>query len=570
MKKSVCAVIAACFVLCTSVVCAKVYWLPDYIVDGTSKRSHNETDSNIKRTGAKSSDYNCATYDGFLPSEVGSKKCNRRIQLPQGTICYIECCDPCNKTYYNLTSIPAKAKVTESCDDTCDSATYYKLVSCETNYEKNGDTCTACVWGDYTLSQDATVEGAKGYESQTCGGITKKKITGCNNGYTQSGNTCTACSWGDYTLSSNSGVTGAKGYESKSCGNMTKYKITGCNNGYTQSGNTCTACTWGDYTLSSGSGVTGAKGYEAKTCGNITKYKITGCNNGYTQSGNTCTACTWGDYTLSSGSGVTGAKGYEAKTCGNITKYKITGCKDGYNQNGNSCTEKSCQAGYATTVSGCGTAPTNSQYSLGSTTNGYSGESACKNCKLSCKSGKASSCSSGYEVTNKDTNGCGTCTACTWDGYTLTSRNVANAAAYAESTCGGTTKYKVTTCSTGYDVNSTGTACIAQSCPSGQATSVAGCGTGPSNGYYSLGASSGSSVGGVACQYCIWRCNNGYKMCNGDCVSYCSSYSSDYDSCPPGADCNYDSNTCCYSVSGCQSGYQYCYGNCISESDYCY
>ena len=284
MKKSVYAAVAACFVLCTSVVYAKVHWLPDYIVDGTSKRSHKESDSNIKRTGGKSSDYSCATYDGFLPSEVGSKKCNRRIQLPQGTICYIECCDPCNTKYYNLTSIPANADVTESCDDNCVPATYYKLISCKTNYAKNGDTCTECQWGDYSLNQNATVTGATGYEPKTCGGITKKKITGCEEGYNQSGNSCTEKSCqagyatavagcgsltnGSFTLgSTTNGYAGA--LACKNC-------VRNCNTGYTLNGTSCTECQWGDYTLSQNATVTGAKGYEPKTCGGITKKKITG------------------------------------------------------------------------------------------------------------------------------------------------------------------------------------------------------------------------------------------------------------------------------------------------------
>ncbi|MBE6447988.1 MAG: hypothetical protein E7018_01645 [Alphaproteobacteria bacterium] len=519
--------------------------------------------------------YACNTTGGYVTScTAPATQCS--ASLTNTGSCGSKTCGTCSygcaTNYVSSCTAPAtqcSATLTNTAtcgSKTCGTCSY----GCATNYVSS---CTApATQCSATLTNKATCG------SKTCGtcsyGCATNYVSSCTAPATQcsasltntatcGSKTCGTCSYGcatNYVSSCTAPATqcSATLTNKATCGSKTCGTCSyGCASGYVSS---CTNPTNGKATLTS----TATCG--SKTCGTCSY----SCNDNYYLSGTTCTACSWGDYTLSSGSGVTGAKGYEAKTCGNITKYKITGCKDGYTQSGNTCTAKSCQAGYATAVSGCGTAPTNSQYSLGSTTNGYSGELACKNCKLSCKSGKASSCSSGYEVTGADSNGCGTCTACTWNGYTLTSRNVANAAAYAESACGGTTKYKVTACSTGYDVNSTGTACIAQSCPSGQATSVVDCGTGPSNGYYRLGASSGSSVGGVACQYCIWSCHSGYKMCNGDCVSYCSSYSSDYDSCPQGADCNYDSNTCCYSVSGCQSGYQYCYGNCIPEGDYCY
>ena len=78
------------------------------------------------------------------------------------------------------------------------------------------------------------------------------------------------------------------------------------------------------------------------------------------------------------------------KQIGTLTCYKcILECDTGheFNSSGTSCVASACPRGYATAASGCGTAPTHGYWDLGSTTNGYSGTSACKNCTRKCNDG---------------------------------------------------------------------------------------------------------------------------------------------------------------------------------------
>lgn len=77
-------------------------------------------------------------------------------------------------------------------------------------------------------------------------------------------------------------------------------------------------------------------------------------------------------------------------------KYRLTDCKSGYQVSGNTCVAASCPTGYATAADGCGTAPANGAWSLGNTTNGYSGTLACKSCTITCDSSYTlSSCPTG-------------------------------------------------------------------------------------------------------------------------------------------------------------------------------
>ncbi len=68
-------------------------------------------------------------------------------------------------------------------------------------------------------------------------------------------------------------------------------------------------------------------------------------------------------------------------------KFRLTDCKSGYKVSGNTCVAASCTTGYATAAAGCGTAPVNGKWTLGTATNGYSGTIACKNCVRTCNSG---------------------------------------------------------------------------------------------------------------------------------------------------------------------------------------
>ncbi len=250
--------------------------------------------------------------------------------------------------------------------------------------------------------------------------------------------------------------TGATSCTECQSGGTTKYKVNSCKNGYHLSGNTCIADSCSGYPLDSCP--TGATSCTECQSGTTTKYKIDSCKSGYTLNGNTCVSNTCTDYPLDSCP--TGAVSCSECQSGDTTKYKVNNCKSGYTMNGNTCVANAC-TDYPLDI-----CPTDS------------------NCS-ECQSGdkikyKFDSCKVGYGKTVKD---CGT-----WSiGWTLGTLN--------SSGCGK---------------------CIKKSCPSGSATTAAGCASGviTDEGAY---AYSGDDM----CKVCQTgpspTCSDGYAMTDGSC-----------------------------------------------------
>ena len=281
---------------------------------------------------------------------------------------------------------------------------------------------------------------------------------------------------------------------------------------------------------------------------------------------------------------------YYESTCGGVTKYAIKTCISCYSKSGNTCVKDTCP-----TVN-C--------------TNGSCYTDTC-GCEV------LYDCNSGYEMNGNS------CKACTWSGYTLTSKNVSNAASYYSATCDGTTKYAVKTCNSCY--YKSGNACYEEECASVDCSNATcytdSCGCDYISSCDSCYSKSGNSCVKNSCttscpSYAVctydscgcrtgFTCNNGYEKSGSSCVASCSCSMT---SCPDNATCSYSSDGCdcvtsftcdsCYSksgsscvkktcsttscpenrscsedscgcvtVGGCASGYRMCGGNCVQ---YCY
>ncbi len=267
------------------------------------------------------------------------------------------------------------------------------------------------------------------------------------------------------------------------CEEKDKYRLDSCNTNYYLSVDECKACTWNNYTLTE-KNVSNAADYYSDTCGGVTKYAIKSCNSGYEINGNVCQACTWNNYTLTS-KNVSHAATYYSSTCGGVTKYAVKTCDSCYYRSGNNCYEESCD----TVDCSHGSCSTDS-----------------------CGCQVLDDCDSGYEMSGNS------CIACTWDNYTLTSKNVSNAATYYSSTCDGTTKYAVKTCNTCY--YKSGNSCIEESCDMSTCPSNGSCSTDSCGCKTLTSCDSGYEKSGNSCIECTW---SGYTLTSKN-VDYAASY----------------------------------------------
>ena len=286
---------------------------------------------------------------------------------------------------------------------------------------------------------------------------------------------------------------------------------------------------------------------------------------------------------------------YETCTpgCGdNTPKYKLISCNDGYYLSGQGCLPKSCPAGSALNLAGCGEETFEYGWELGAQV-AQSGAQPCYQCEMICleygyelNSNKTECvvrpCPSGYAVNQQQ---CGS--TMRYGVYSLNREDYDgwsdNERCYrCDVSCGsdGTYKYKKTAAECGavtngsYSLEETGEPCkrCVLKCNAGYADSTSACGTKPEHGYWSL---SGSG----SCRKCTLKCDSGYSASNGKCVQTCtpndcSNYKIEknqldeettvYASCTPG--CGDDTPR--YMIRSCRSGYNLEGSKCV-PTDVC-
>ena len=128
-------------------------------------------------------------------------------------------CNPCDSSF-NLTVEPDPN--TSNSSHCYDGTDHYKLDSCKEGYYKYDNTCKACTWNNYTLTNCPS--NCTCHESK-CGGTTKYSIYYANYGYIVSDNTCVEDPCDGYTL--DSCPTNGNCSECQKGPNR-KYKLTGC------------------------------------------------------------------------------------------------------------------------------------------------------------------------------------------------------------------------------------------------------------------------------------------------------------------------------------------------------
>jgi len=537
------------------VVCAKTWFLPDYQTGELHKKGYQDRgQGNAQNSVIRDNAFGCAAY-GYLEAEEVDKPedCEKNFQLPDGRFCYYNCCEKAPEDY-TLYAIPSHASYSEFYDE-CEEKYKYRLNSCDAEYYRSVDECKACTWKGYTMESKSD-SNATDYYSDTCGGKTKYAIKSCNSGYEINGNVCQACTWKGYTITEQekSNIRYVKSFNSDTCGGVTKYSINSCETCYHPSGNSCSRTSCSLSTCPGNSNCT-TDFCDCLVAGD--------CKDGYTKSCSTCYELTGKD---SNGCGTCKVKSCTTtcptnsvcgtNSCGCYTS--PTGCKDGYT--------KSCGTCYELTgkdSNGCGTCkvksctttcPTNS--TCGTDTCG------CYTSPTGCKSGYVKSCSSvangSNSLGNADSNGCGTCSLTCNSCYTKSGNSC------VKKTCSTTSCPANATCSkdscgciSGFTCNScytkSGSGCVKKTCSTTSCPANATCSKD------SCGCISG------------FTCNSGYTKSGSGCQKNCScNGTTEYEgSCPMGHTCAKTSDGCCWYSTGCETDWVPCYGRCDPPGTYC-
>ena len=259
-------------------------------------------------------------------------------------------------------------------------------------------------------------------------------------------------------------------------------------------------------------------GYQIPECSDLCEpggCKPTTCETGYILSGDECVPNPCSGYM-----DACPAHAICGDTCqsGEDTKYKPTGCETGYQLNaaGTACESIDCDPGYILVGSECKPNPCD-----GFNLTACPVHAICQECQ----SGEdtkyqISGCDVGYELNSAGT----ACESIACDtGYVLVGSecepdpcngyNLTTCPTHAtcdECQSGDATKYKPTGCDTGYELNAAGTACEPSACPDGYAVVVSDCGA-VTNGVYTLRSDSSNwQSGDQTCKLCVLRCNVGY------------------------------------------------------------
>ena len=185
-------------------------------------------------------------------------------------------------------------------------------------------------------------------------------------------------------------------------------------------------------------------------------------------------------------------------------------------------------------------------------------------------------CSSGYSPS-----GC-SCTqdeTCDFGCAFASSSNCPTGGTCDSITCGGETKYDLTSCSTSNGYQKNGCTCGCAECPSGSYKTTidknTACGSDPTGGSWMLTTpASGNYTNyscGIGCAVCYLACNSGYEPNSGtgynstSCTP-CEGWSSYLETCPDPYTCT--SHKCQsdtrYEKTGCQNGYEWNNGNCTA------
>ena len=556
MKRFFLATAIFAVILASSVVSAKIHWLPDYLGDNLDRNRSTQKerpdrwnpggyDQEDDSTYQNSSIDDKLTSSGecpngwFLASELDGKgrDCVAKGSYPGIGICYGDC--KCNQSTYKYSGNQCTGRY--RCEGGC--------VDSVRRYRKQIDKCTV----DYA---------SKPWQSSCDGSVCDSygNLTDCT---LKCKNAC--CYYTDCSSYPHSSCpTGANCSScQRGCGDTTKhYMVTSCKANYYATGNTCAACTWNGYTLPNCPD--NASECYSSTCGGTTKYSVKSCKDGYT--GSTCgsaSSCPNGYYT--SCSYVSNGTNSLTSTCNGKSGTSdcctcSLSCDSGYTKSSGSCIASGCPSGYATTASGCGGA-TNGYYQLGSTSNGKSGSSTCYNCVLGCDSGYEKSGSSCVEIEVEEEEPVIYCT------YTSSSCGE-NSDCYSEY-CENKTMYRFKQCKSGfytscsglnsacsysfsdYDAMGCGT-CSTSNCASGYVTSC----TDPANGKATL--SDTSTCGSKTCGTCTYSCDDGYTLSGTRCEP--NSIEKDEEE---GVTCTYTTASACKSaITGASS--------CTADSDGCY
>ena len=292
--------------------------------------------------------------------------------------------------------------------------------------------------------------------------------------------------------------------------------------------------------------------------------KPTSCDEGYVLSGDECVPNPCDGFTKTECPSYATCSSCQS---GDEIKYKVSHCKLGYalTSNGEDCVEALCPTGYATVATDCRSIA-NGTSVLGSTSKGQSGDKKCMQCVAKCNSGyelnsagtacESIACDTGYVLVGSE------CEPDPCNGYNLTS-----CPAHAEcGTCqsGEDTKYQISGCDVGYELNSAKTACEPAVCKIGYATEVSACGS-LTNGGYSLDSEIDGYSGDKPCKKCAAWCKIGYALDssgkNCEPAACWDGYVTDVSACGTIANGYYELGTGIYGYSGdkpCRTCYLQC------------
>ena len=364
--------------------------------------------------------------------------------------------------------------------------------ACETfssNGTANGKVCGKCT------APDTSCGSGQSWDNSQCKCVDSSCPTGYSTQY-QSVSDCPACNSFSSNGSSGGKVCGKCTAPNTSCGSgqswdssQCKCVDSSCPTGYStsyQSASDCNACDTFSSDGYSGSKVCGkctapdtscssGKEWSTSQCKCIDSSCPTGYSTSY-QSASDCPACYNFDSNGTSGSKVCGKCTAPSTTCGTGQEYSTSQCK---------CVDKSCPTGYSTSyqsASDCNTCDTFSS-------DGYSGSKVCGKCtapNTTCGTGKEwsasqckcvdKSCPTGYSTQYQSSSDCNTCDTFSSDGYS------------GSKVCGKCTAPN-TSCGTGKEWSTSLCQCVDKSCPTGYDTahassgSCSACYTHSTNGY---------------------------------------------------------------------------------------
>ena len=504
---------------------AKVWALPDYQESFSSR-----TNDGFSHEPNNPSSRSCSTYGAFSSSSLGSGHvCEGSFYVGAQLCCTSSSCS--DDYPYTSSDCAREGKIGagNSCSD--DDGTHYAICKCDSSkYPYSSSECIPSLSGASCTDSDGT-------HYQTCGTdpcagktpVTCPKALGCAE--TCDGTTCIRCNpqpdcnpgyhWDDNL-----------GCVQNTCGSGFATSISDCgiaiSNSHWELGSSTKGLSGDSYCYSCV--LTCDPGYVFNSAG--TSCIASGCTEGFATTVANCGSVTGGKFTLNSSvtSGQSGSA--PCKKC-------EVSCESGYvaDSQKTDCLVRDCSGGFATTKSDCGTLA-NGYYELGSTTDGYSGSDLCKSCEPKCNSGyvfnsathlcEQGGCPVGFATAKSD---CGTLANGYYELGSATN-------GYSGSDICKSCEAK---CNSGYVFNSQTKSCEAGACPTGSATTVAGCGT-TAGGTYSLGSTIKGYSGSQACKECIFT----------------STCTATLTSCPKGYECTScvrDGTTYYEKTGNCASGY---------------